>query len=114
MNVEDGVAAANLAQRLRADLAVVGPELPLVNGIADEFASRNLLLLGPSKAAAQLEGSKVFAKQFMERNGIPTAATIGVFESPDDARRALGSVAYPIVIKADGLAAGGCSSQAEA
>jgi phosphoribosylamine--glycine ligase len=106
LNVEDGVAAANLAQRLRADLAVVGPELPLVNGIADEFASRNLLLLGPSKAAAQLEGSKVFAKQFMERNGIPTAATIGVFESPDDARRALGSVAYPIVIKADGLAAG--------
>lgn len=102
----DGAAAADLAQRLRADLTVVGPELPLVNGIADEFASRNLLLLGPSKAAAQLEGSKVFAKQFMERNGIPTAATIGVFESAEDAQKALGSVAYPIVIKADGLAAG--------
>jgi phosphoribosylamine---glycine ligase len=106
LNVADGAAAADLAQRLRADLTVVGPELPLVNGIADEFASRNLLLLGPSKAAAQLEGSKVFAKQFMERNGIPTAATIGVFESAEDAQKALGSVAYPIVIKADGLAAG--------
>jgi len=106
LNVADGNAAANLAERLGADLTVVGPELPLVNGIADEFASRNLLLLGPSKAAAQLEGSKVFAKRFMERNAIPTAATLGVFESADDAHRALASIAYPIVIKADGLAAG--------
>jgi phosphoribosylamine--glycine ligase len=106
LNVGNGEAAANLAERLRADLTIVGPELPLVNGIADEFASRKLLLLGPSKIAAQLEGSKVFAKQFMDRNGIPTAATIGVFDSADDARKALGSVEYPLVIKADGLAAG--------
>jgi phosphoribosylamine--glycine ligase len=106
LNVADCTAAANVAARLGADLTIVGPELPLVNGIADEFASRKLLLLGPSKVAAQLEGSKVFAKQFMERNGIPTAATIGVFDSADQARKALSSVEYPLVIKADGLAAG--------
>lgn len=106
LNVGDTTAARNLAIRLGADLTVVGPELPLVNGIADEFRSRNLLLLGPSKAAAQLEGSKVFAKQFMERNRIPTAATIGVFESAEEAHKALGSASYPLVIKADGLAGG--------
>jgi phosphoribosylamine--glycine ligase len=106
LNVQDVTSAGNLAMRLGADLTIVGPEVPLVNGIADEFASRRLLLLGPSKAAAQLEGSKVFAKEFMERNGIPTAATYGVFDSAIDAHTALSSVDFPLVIKADGLAAG--------
>ena len=68
-------------RQLGADLTIVGPELPLVLGIADEFAKRGLALLGPSQAAAQLEGSKVFAKEFMERHGIPTAAVYGIFDS---------------------------------
>jgi phosphoribosylamine---glycine ligase len=106
LNVHDVTSAANLAMRLGADLTIVGPEVPLVNGIADEFAARKLLLLGPLKKAAQLEGSKIFAKQFMERNGIPTAATYGIFDSALDAHSALSSVDYPLVIKADGLAAG--------
>jgi phosphoribosylamine--glycine ligase len=106
LNLQDVNSAANLATRLVADLTIVGPELPLVNGIADEFLKRGLLLLGPSKAAAQLEGSKVFAKQFMERNGIPTAETYGIFDSAIDAHTALDSVEWPLVIKADGLAAG--------
>jgi phosphoribosylamine--glycine ligase len=106
LNVADCTAAANLAERLGADLTIVGPELPLVNGLADEFSNRKMLLLGPSGTAAQLEGSKVFAKRFMEKNAVPTAATLGVFDSADDARKALGLVEYPLVIKADGLAAG--------
>jgi phosphoribosylamine--glycine ligase len=98
--------AAGLAAKLGADLTICGPELPLVRGIADEFASRNLALLGPTKAAAQLEGSKVFAKKFMERNGIPTASTYGIYDSPIDAYTSLCSVDWPLVVKADGLCAG--------
>jgi phosphoribosylamine--glycine ligase len=99
-------AAADLAARLGADLTIVGPELPLVNGIADEFARRGLAILGPSKAAAQLEGSKVFAKKFMERHGVPTAAVRGVFDSAAEAYAALDRTTWPLVIKADGLCAG--------
>src|ERR1700726_385928 len=80
IDLNDVAEAAGLAARLGADLTIVGPELPLVLGIADEFAIRNLALLGPTKAAAQLEGSKVFAKKFMERNGIPTASTYGIYD----------------------------------
>ena len=98
--------AADLAAKLGADLTICGPELPLVRGIADEFASRKLALLGPTKAAAQLEGSKVFAKKFMERNGIPTASTYGIYDSPIDAYTSLCSVDWPLVVKADGLSAG--------
>src|ERR1700722_4953549 len=98
--------AADLAAKLGADLTICGPELPLVRGIADEFASRKLALLGPTKAAAQLEGSKVFAKKFMERNGIPTASTYGIYDSPIDAYTSLCSVDWPLVVKADGLCAG--------
>ena len=98
--------AAGLAAKLGVDLTICGPELPLVRGIADEFAIRNLALLGPTKAAAQLEGSKVFAKKFMERNGIPTASTYGIFDSPIDAYTSLCSVDWPLVVKADGLCAG--------
>ena len=99
-------AAADLAGSLSADLTIVGPELPLVNGIADEFARRGLAILGPRKAAAQLEGSKVISKQFMERHDIPTAGVHGVFETAEDAYAALDSASWPLVIKADGLCAG--------
>lgn len=106
LDLNDVKATADLAGKLGADLTIVGPELPLVLGIADEFGRRGLLLLGPAQNPAQLEGSKVFAKEFMERHGIPTAAVYGVFDSPLDAYTALSSVDWPLVIKADGLCAG--------
>jgi phosphoribosylamine--glycine ligase len=106
LNVGDVKAAADLAMKLGADLTIVGPELPLVQGIADEFARRGLAILGPRKTAAQLEGSKIFAKEFMARNGIPTAGVYGAFESTREACAKLDSVAWPVVVKADGLCAG--------
>jgi len=106
LDLGDVKAAADLAARLGADLTIVGPELPLVLGIADEFARRGLVLLGPSREAAQLEGSKVLAKRFLERHGIPTARTYGIFESAKDSRAALKRADWPLVIKADGLCAG--------
>ncbi len=106
LNVGDVKAAADLAAKLGADLTIVGPELPLVEGIADEFKQRGLAILGPPKIAAQLEGSKIFAKEFMTRNGIPTADVYGAFESARDARAKLDSVSWPVVVKADGLCAG--------
>jgi phosphoribosylamine---glycine ligase len=106
LNVGDVKACADLAVKLGADLTIVGPELPLVRGIADEFAQRGLTILGPAKRAAQLEGSKIFAKEFMKRNGIPTAGVYGVCETADDARAKLESVSWPVVVKADGLCAG--------
>jgi phosphoribosylamine--glycine ligase len=106
LDLSDVKATADLAARLGADLTIVGPELPLVLGVADEFAKRGLLLLGPAQKAAQLEGSKIFAKQFMERHGIPTAAIYGIHDSLVDAQKALQAVRWPLVIKADGLCAG--------
>jgi phosphoribosylamine--glycine ligase len=106
LDVKDVKAGADLAAKLGADLTIVGPELPLVLGITDEFARRGLRLLGPEQDAAQLEGSKIFAKQFMGRHGVPTAAVYGIFDSAADARAALASVEWPLVIKADGLCAG--------
>jgi len=105
-DVKDVAALAELGERLRADLTLVGPELPLVNGIADEFSRRGLRLVGPSKAAAQLEGSKAFAKEFLLRNNIPTGPLYGIYNSAGDAYSALCAVDWPCVIKADGLAAG--------
>ncbi|MGH9814686.1 MAG: phosphoribosylamine--glycine ligase [Candidatus Acidiferrales bacterium] len=105
-DAKDVAALADLAQKLAADLTVVGPELPLVLGITDEFEKRGLRIVGPSKAAARLEGSKVFAKQFMERHSIPTAPLYGIHDSAGDAYGALCAVDWPCVIKADGLAAG--------
>jgi phosphoribosylamine--glycine ligase len=98
---------AAFAARERIDLTVVGPELPLDLGIADLFTSRGLRIFGPSRAAAQLECSKVFAKTFMARHGIPTAR----YRACDDAATAHAVVesrelGLPIVVKADGLAAG--------
>jgi phosphoribosylamine---glycine ligase len=106
LNLGDVTAAASLAMKLGADLTIVGPELPLVQGIADEFKRRGLAILGPAKAAAQLEGSKIFAKQFMTRHGIPTAGVYGTFASAREAQAKLDSVFWPVVVKADGLCAG--------
>jgi len=101
----DGLLA--LARHEAVDLTVVGPELPLDRGIVDLFSSRGLQIFGPRRAAAQLECSKVFAKGFMARYGIPTAR-YRVCASAAEARAVLasGELGLPIVIKADGLAAG--------
>ena len=95
-----------LAERIGPDLTVVGPELPLVNGLVDAFEQRNWAVVGPTKQAAQLEGSKVFTKEFLERHKIPTAAMYGAYDSPGGAYGALCEVDWPVVIKADGLCAG--------
>ncbi len=105
-DVNDVAALATLAEKLGADLTVVGPEQPLVAGIADEFARKGLAIAGPNKKAAQLEGSKVFAKEFLQRHDIPTAPVYGIFDSPGDAYSALCAVDWPVVIKADGLCGG--------
>ncbi|HWQ03067.1 MAG TPA: phosphoribosylamine--glycine ligase [Candidatus Nitrosotenuis sp.] len=105
-DLKDVAALASLAERLKPDLTLVGPELPLVLGVVDEFERRGLAILGPAKSAAQLEGSKVFAKEFMERHGIPTAALYGIHDSAGAAYSALCAVDWPMVIKADGLCAG--------
>jgi phosphoribosylamine---glycine ligase len=101
----EGLAA--IAEREQVDLTVAGPELPLDRGIADLFRARGLRLFGPTRAAARLECSKVFAKDFMARHGIPTAR-YRVCSSADEARRivASGELGFPVVVKADGLAAG--------
>jgi phosphoribosylamine---glycine ligase len=86
-------------------LAIIGPEVPLVEGLADAFRAASIPVVGPSALAARLEGSKVFAKQFFARHNIPTAA-FHVARSPEEALTALGNFPLPVVIKADGLAAG--------
>jgi phosphoribosylamine--glycine ligase len=94
------------AEKNHPDLTVVGPELPLVHGAADAFRARNLPIIGPSQIAAQLEGSKIFSKEFLLRHNIPTAEMYGAFENADEADAALENVRYPLVMKADGLCAG--------
>lgn len=106
LDVKDVNAAADLAQRLGADLTIVGPEMPLVLGIADKFERRGLRLLGPGEKAAQLEGSKVFSKRFMQQHNIPTADVYGVYIEALEAFTAFDSTDWPLVIKADGLCAG--------
>ncbi|MBO8141640.1 MAG: phosphoribosylamine--glycine ligase [Firmicutes bacterium] len=100
-----GSELAEWALANRIDLTVVGPEAPLVTGIADEFAARGLPLVGPSRKAAEIEGSKVFAKELMRRWGIPTAE-YEVFTDPGEALAYVRSRDMPVVIKADGLAGG--------
>ncbi len=96
---------------------VVGPEAPLAQGIVDKFNEKNLKIFGPSKNAAQLESSKIWAKNFMKRNNIPTAA-FEIFDDPTKAKQYVQSVTHPVVVKADGLAAGKgvivCNSKEEA
>jgi len=103
--ITDHAALADFAVAERIALTVVGPEAPLAGGVVDTFRARGLRIFGPTKAAAQLESSKAFAKAFMKRHGIPTAA----YETFSDAAAAHAYVdgrGAPIVIKADGLAAG--------
>lgn len=94
-----------LGERLQPDLTVVGPELPLTLGVVDEFTRRGWPVFGPTAAAAQLESSKSFAKEFLQRHRIPTAH-YAICDSVDEVRTALSHFHVPIVIKADGLAAG--------
>ena len=101
-SVESMVALAN---QLKPDLTVVGPELPLQLGVVDEFTRRGLPIFGPTKAAAQLETSKSFAKEFMQRHRIPTAH-YAICSSSNDVKAALSRFSAPVVVKADGLAAG--------
>ena len=102
----DVPALVALAEKFAPDLSVVGPELPLVNGISDAFAARKWPIVGPLRRAAQLEGSKIFSKEFLLRHSIPTAKMYGAYDSVRDACAALAGVDWPLVIKADGLCAG--------
>ena len=95
----------NFLKDNQVDLVVVGPEAPLVAGLADTLNKAGIPVFGPSKAAAQLEGSKVFAKDLMKKYNIPTAA-YGVFHNVDKAKEFIDQTGAPIVVKADGLAAG--------
>jgi phosphoribosylamine--glycine ligase len=101
-NLEDLLAVAHQQQ---PDITLVGPEVPLSLGVVDEFSRRGLRIFGPTKAAAQLESSKSFAKEFMQRHNIPTAH-YAVCSSEEELRKTLGLFSTPIVVKADGLAAG--------
>ena len=107
VNAADPEAVYALADREQADLTVIGPEAPLTRGVADLFAARGRLLLGPTRLAAELESSKAFAKAFMARHRVPTARC-EVCDSPAAALAVLssGQFGYPVVLKADGLAAG--------
>jgi phosphoribosylamine--glycine ligase len=106
-----------LAHQLHPDLTIVGPELPLTLGVVDEFTRRGLRIFGPTKAAARLESSKSFAKEFLQRHRIPTAH-YAICNSTDEVHHALPHFHTPIVVKADGLAAGKgvviCKSKEEA
>jgi phosphoribosylamine---glycine ligase len=101
-NVESLVAVAN---QLKPDLTVIGPEVPLQLGVVDEFTRRGWPVFGPTKAAAQLESSKGFAKQFLQRHRIPTAH-YAICNSPAEVKQELSRFSTPVVMKADGLAAG--------
>ena len=101
----DVEALADWALAEGIDLTLVGPEAPLVEGIADAFQARGLLLFGPTQKAAMIEGSKAFAKGLMERYGIPTAR-YRVFREPLEALAYLEEVGVPVVVKDSGLAAG--------
>jgi len=105
VSVDDLPGVAEAAADLKIDLTVVGPELPLALGIGDEFHRRGLRLFGPNRLAAELETSKVFAKDFCMQHGIPTADSV-VVRDRDAAVSAVRERGFPVVLKADGLAAG--------
>jgi phosphoribosylamine--glycine ligase len=94
-----------VAKAIGADLTVIGPEVPLVSGVVDEFRARGLKIIGPDQEAAQLEGSKIFAKNFLIQRKIPTAEFVTA-GSPAEARGMLERFGFPVALKADGLAAG--------
>ena len=105
LEVDDLEGLASFAGKNQIDLTVVGPELPLTLGIVDIFESKGLRIFGPNKEAAEIEGSKAFAKDFMQKHHIPTAR-FKVFESHFEALDFVKTAGFPLVIKADGLAAG--------
>ena len=105
ISVSDGAALLDFAQKQKVGLTLVGPEAPLVDGIGDLFREANMLIFGPGSSGARLEGSKIWAKQFMEKYNIPSAA-FKVFNDSRKALHYLDQVDYPVVVKADGLAAG--------
>jgi len=105
IDVNDNEALCRFAKEKAIDLTVVGPEVPLTNGIVDLFNANGLKIFGPDKAAAQIEGSKTFAKNLMHKYGIPTAG-YAVFTDASAAKKYIMDQGAPIVIKADGLAAG--------
>ena len=105
LDVSDHAAVAQACRERSVDLVVIGPEQPLVDGLADALRAEDIAVFGPSAAAARLEGSKAFAKDFMARHGIPTAAC-HVFDDGDALRAHLATCPVPVVVKADGLAAG--------
>ncbi|MDQ3283754.1 MAG: phosphoribosylamine--glycine ligase [Acidobacteriota bacterium] len=105
IGVADIVELADFAEKLKMDLTIVGPELPLTIGIVDEFQKRGLAIFGPTRLAAELEGSKVFSKEFMRKYGIPTA-NAAACNSLDEAKAAVKQMGFPCVLKVDGLAAG--------
>jgi phosphoribosylamine--glycine ligase len=117
IGVEDVGAIVTLAVERRVDLVVIGPEAALVAGAVDRLAAAGVPAFGPSARAAELEGSKAFAKQLMEEAGVPTAAHT-LLHSREQAAERLAASAYPLVLKADGLAAGKgvivCGDEAEA
>ena len=104
-SIEDNAAVVKFAQEKKIDLVVVGPEVPLTNGVVDALRAAGIKAFGPTKAAAELEGSKSFSKDIMKKYGIPTAK-YEVFTDADAARAYIEKEGAPIVIKADGLAAG--------
>src|SRR6266571_4028538 len=104
-NLQSLDSITTLAARLQPDLTVVGPELPLTLGVVDEFTRRGWPAFGPTRAAAQLESSKSFAKEFLQRHHIPTAP-FAICDSIEQVHAALGHFHVPVVVKADGLAAG--------
>lgn len=105
IDIADNAALARFARQQDIGLTIVGPELPLVNGICDYFANQGLAVFGPSQAAAQIEGSKTFAKDLMRKYGIPSAR-YATFTSAEEAKAYIREQGAPIVVKADGLAAG--------
>jgi phosphoribosylamine--glycine ligase len=115
--VDDAEALVGFAAAESIDLTVVGPEMPLVAGLADRLAAKGLLVFGPRAGAAAIEGSKAFAKALMARHGVPTAR-FETFDDADRARRYCRTLGAPLVVKADGLAAGKgvivCTTPAEA
>ncbi|MFA0749769.1 MAG: hypothetical protein SLRJCFUN_000172 [Candidatus Fervidibacter sp.] len=105
IGAEEIAALAEFAERERIDLTIVGPEAPLCAGIADEFQRRRLRLFGPNKSAAEIEGSKVFCRQLLAKWKIPSPK-FAAFDDPNEAKSYLRKQGAPIVVKADGLAAG--------
>jgi len=105
VDITDYNELANFCKESRIDLTIVGPEAPLVDGVVDIFKSRGLNIFGPTKGASQLEGSKIFMKNFLSRHNIPTAKYIET-SSIEDAYKFIDSLSAPIVVKADGLCGG--------